>query len=97
MLFKPKDFPADYVTKELASKVANSLLSSYLEEQGICTHPIEKISATFLSWRMKDCDFECECGQKLEMVKWLPRSKRDTKLVDRGFESDPMQSKVVVD
>lgn len=73
MLFKPSDFPADYITKELASKVAEEVFQRWVEENQVCTHPKEKIRATKLSWEIQKCLFYCDgCCKSIEVTKWMP-------------------------
>lgn len=67
MKFKPEDFPADYVTKELAASTAQDLFNQWASTYQVCTHPPEKVVLPKSGYLFTECEFQCLCGAALKM------------------------------
>lgn len=69
MIVTIKDFPADYVTKELAMKIANEKFEEWAKDNNICLHPLNYIKSRLLSWQLKNQDLFCGvCGKSVEIT-----------------------------
>lgn len=66
MKIKPSDFPAEYVTRDLAARVAQEVFDKWAKATNTCLHPRESIRAEKLGWLMKNCVWKCElCSREV--------------------------------